>query len=99
MKMNVNSRICGTLAVGCVLGMTDSQPCLAAVSDADFNALKSMVQQLQRERARDKQPIQQLHLQFGAIPNLTTNAFEKGDSVSPMLSATANNALPNFTMV
>jgi hypothetical protein len=33
------------------------------------------------------------------MQNLTTNAFEKADSVSQMLSAPAHNALHNFTMV
>src|ERR1035437_7321833 len=60
-KMNFNSRILGTAAASCFLGLTVSPRASAAISDEDFNALKSTVQQSQSERAQDKQQIQQMH--------------------------------------
>src|ERR1035437_4131714 len=98
MKKNFNSRILGT-AASCVLGLTVSPRASAAISDEDFNALKSTVQQLQSERAQDKQQIQQLQQQLGETQSLATNAVEKADAVAQAQATPVRNALHNFTMV
>ena len=97
--MNFNSRILGTAAASCVLGLTVSPRASAAISDEDFNALKSTVQQLQSERAQDKQQIQQLQQQLGETQSLATNAVEKADAVAQAQATPVRNALHNFTMV
>ena len=99
MKKNFNSRILGTAAASCVLGLTVSPRASAAISDEDFNALKSTVQQLQSERAQDKQQIQQLQQQLGETQSLATNAVEKADAVAQAQATPVRNALHNFTMV
>jgi hypothetical protein len=99
MKKNFNSRILGTAAASCVLGLTVSPRASAAISDEDFNALKSTVQQLQSERAQDKQQIQQLQQQLGETQSLATNAVEKADAVAQAQATPVRNALHNFAMV
>jgi hypothetical protein len=99
MMMNLNSRILGTAAASCVLGLVAPQPSSATVSDEDFNALKSVVQQLQSERAQDKQQIQQLEQRLGETQSLATNAVERADAVAQAQATPGRNALHNFTMV
>ena len=99
MKMNFNYRILGTAAAGCVLGMFAPQPASAVVSDDDFNALKSEVQQLQQERTQDKQQIQNLQQQLGETQTLATNAVVKADAVAQAQATPPRNALHNFSMV
>jgi gas vesicle protein len=97
--MKMNSRIFGTAAAGCVLGLFVAPRASAAVSDEDFNALKSMVQQLQRSHESDQMQIQKLQQQLGETQSLATNAVEKANAVAQVQSAPVRNALHNFTLV
>ncbi len=99
MKMNLQTRILGSAAACCVLGLAVPQRSSAVVSDEDFNALKNLVQQLQQGRQQDQQQIQQLQQQLGETQSLATNAVEKADAVAAAQSAPVRNALHNFTMV
>ena len=99
MKMNLNSRILGTAAASCVLGLVVPQRSLAVVSDEDFNALKNLVQQLQQGRQQDQMQIQKLEQELGETQSLATNAVQKADAVAQAQSTPVRNALHNFTMV
>jgi hypothetical protein len=94
--MKMNSRILGTTAASCVLGLTVSQRSSAAVSDDDFNALKNMVQQLQQAHQQDQEQIQKLQQQLGDTQTL---AQKTDAAVQSQSSSTIRNALHNFTMV
>src|SRR5476649_2491052 len=70
--MKINSLILGAAAAGCAMGIVLPQHVSAAVSDADFNALKDLVQQmngklqsLEQTNQLDQQTIQQLQQQLG----------------------------------
>ena len=96
MKNNLNTRVIGTALTGCVLGMVAAQSASAAVSDEDFNALKSVVQQLQKAHDQDQQQIQKLQQQLGDTQTLV----QKTDATVQAQSASVvRNALHNFTMV
>jgi hypothetical protein len=84
------------LASATVLAATLPTPLSAAVSDADFNALKQMVQQLnetvqklqqarnqdQKVHEQDQQQIQQLKEQLGQTQVAVTNAVQKAEAAS-----------------
>ena len=74
----------GAMAVGCALGVTFPTLVSAAVSDADFNALKDMVQQmngklqsLEQTNQLDQQTIQQLQQRLGETQKTATDAEQK----------------------
>jgi len=94
--MKITSRILGTTAASCVLGLSVSPRSSAAVSDADFDALKSMVQQLQKSHEQDQQQIQKLQEQLGDTQTLAqkTDATVQSQSTSAI-----RDALHNFTLV
>jgi hypothetical protein len=86
MKKTMKSRrlIIGLTAAGCAMGVTFPTPVSAAVSDADFNALKDMVQQmngklqsLEQTNRLDQQTIQQLQQQLGETQKTATDAEQK----------------------
>jgi len=96
MNQNFNHRILGSAAACFVLGLAATPQSPAAVSDEDFSALKSMVQQLQQAHDQDQQQIQQLKQQLGD----TQTQVQKTDAaVQAQSSSTVRNALHNFTMV
>ena len=93
MKNNFNTanrRILGSAAACFILGLAFTPSASAVVSDEDFNALKSMVQQmnqqmedLKKTHDQDQQQIQVLKQQVGDTQNLATNAVQKADAVAP----------------
>jgi hypothetical protein len=96
MNQNFNHRILGSAAACFVLGLAATPQSPAAVSDEDFSALKSMVQQLQQAHDQDQQQIQQLKQQLGD----TQTQVQKTDAaVQAQSTSTVRNALHNFTMV
>jgi hypothetical protein len=94
--MKMNSRILGTAAASCVLGLALSPRTSAAVSDEDFNALKDTVQKLQQSHEQDQQQIQKLQQQLG---DTQTQVQKTEAAVQAQSSSTIRNALHNFTMV
>lgn len=94
--MKKHSLIFGAVAAGCALNVALPRAAWAAVSDEDFNALKSMVQQLnnkvqkleqvhdqdQQVHQQDQQKIQQLQLQADQTQQLATNAVQKAEAAS-----------------
>ncbi len=109
MKNNFNTanrRILGSAAACFILGLAFTPSASAVVSDEDFNALKSMVQQmnqqmedLKKTHDQDQQQIQVLKQQVGDTQNLATNAVQKADAVALAQATPPRNALHNFTMV
>jgi hypothetical protein len=74
----------GLLAAGCAVGLMFPMPAAATVSDADFNALKDMVQQmnknlqsLEQTNQMDQQTIQQLQQQLGDTKKTADDAEQK----------------------
>jgi hypothetical protein len=74
----------GVMAAGCALVVTFPTPVTATVSDADFNALKDMVQQmngklqsLEQTNQLDQQTIQQLQQQLGDTQKTAADAEQK----------------------
>jgi len=104
--MKKPTRILSTAAACYILGIALPQPASAAVSDDDFNALKSTVEQMnqqmqefQKTHQQDQQQIQQLEQKLGETQNLATNAVEKADAVALAQANPPRSALHNFTMV
>ena len=48
-KMKICRLLSGLVAAGCALGLMFPMPVAATVSDADFNALKDLVQQMNKK--------------------------------------------------
>ena len=107
--MKLQSIILGAAAAGCALGVALPARVTAAVSDEDFNTLKSQVQQLnenvqglQQQHARDQQTIEQLQQNLGATQLLATNAVEKADAAQVQatrpLANPANSATHHIMM-
>jgi hypothetical protein len=85
----------GVLAAGCAMAVALPQPA-AAVTDEEFNALKSMVQQLgekvqkleqghdqdQKTHEQDQQQIQQLKQQLGETQKTATDAQQKAEAAA-----------------
>jgi len=74
----------GLVAAGCAMEMTYPTHIAAAVSDADFNALKNLVQQmngklqsLEQTNQIDQQTIQQLQQQLDATQRTAADAEQK----------------------
>ena len=99
MKKNFNPRFISSAAASCILGLVAASPASAAVSDEDFNALKSMVQQLEQAHQQDQQQIQTLQQQLGETQTLATNASVQASAVAMAQATPPRNALHNFTMV
>ena len=83
-KMRTCRRISGLVAAGCALGLVFPMHVAATVSDADFNALKDMVQQmdkklrsLEQTNQTDQQTIQQLQQQLGDTKKTADDAEQK----------------------
>lgn len=81
--MKIRPLILGTAAVGCLSGLLLPQRAAAVVSDADFNALKNLVQQmgdklqsLEQTNQLDQQTINQLQQRLGETQTLATNAVQ-----------------------
>jgi hypothetical protein len=77
-------RLSGLVAAGCALGLMFPMPVTATVSDADFNALKDLVQQmnnklqsLEQTNQMDQQTIQQLQQQLGDTKKTADDAEQK----------------------
>ena len=104
MKTNFNTRFLGSAAASCVLGLTMTPHSPAVVSDEDFNALKTMVQQMNQQMAdlkktheQDQQQVQQLKQQVGDTATVANNAAEKANAVVP--TSQVRNAFHNVTLV
>jgi hypothetical protein len=84
-KTMITSRLMfGLVAAGCVMGMIFPAHVAAAVSDADFNALRDLVQQmngklqsLEQTNQLDQQTIQQLQQQLGETQKTAVDAEQK----------------------
>lgn len=83
-KMKICRRLSGLVAAGCALGLMFPMPAAATVSDADFNALKDLVQQmnkklqtLEQTNKVDQQTIQQLQQQLGDTKKTADDAEQK----------------------
>lgn len=98
--------LCGVTA-GCAAGL--SLPLKAAVSDADFEALKKTVEQmnskleaLQTTHQQDQTQISQLKQQLGETHTVATNAQQTAEIATSQLQialAPARSALHNFMVV
>jgi hypothetical protein len=109
--MKIRSVILGIVAAGGVTGIALPPHVSAAVSDADFNALKTLVtkqgellDQLQKTHDQDQQQIQQLQQQLGQTQMLATNAAQKVETLSQIqqtypLPNPAAGATHNFMVV
>jgi hypothetical protein len=98
--MKIYSMILGAAVAGCALGMALVPRAAAAISDEDFNALKSAVtnqdqrigqlekqhEQDQQAHAQDQQTIQQLQSRLGETQTLATNADQKAEAVAKVQS-------------
>ncbi|MGA3283803.1 MAG: hypothetical protein ABSD57_05010 [Verrucomicrobiota bacterium] len=94
--MKMRSIILSVAAAGCAMGLVLPPRAAAVVSDEDFNALKSQVQQLndqvqelKREHQQDgithnedQMKIQQLQQQLGETQVLATNAAQKAEAAA-----------------
>lgn len=101
-----NTRFLSHAAACFILGLAVAPSVSAAVSDEDFNSLKTMVQQmnqqmeeLKKTHDQDQQQIQLLKQQVGDTQVMATNAVEKADAVAQVQATPPRNALHNFTMV
>lgn len=97
--MKLRNIFLGAAAGGCALGVAFPGSATAAISDADFNALKDLVSkqgqmldQLQKTHDQDQQHIQQLEQQLGETGALATNAVEKAEAAG---QAQATYPAPN----
>jgi hypothetical protein len=113
--MKLSSLTLSVAVAGCALGVVLAPRAAAAISDEDFNALKSMVtndsqrvsqlekqhEQDQQTHTQDQQTIQQLQQRLGETQTLATNAEQKAESVAAKIqpASPGMNALHNFTMV
>jgi hypothetical protein len=100
--MKRHSILYGLLAASCAIGTALPRTALAAVSDEDFNAVKSMLQELNEKvkkleqahdqdkqlHQQDQQKIQQLQQDLGQTQQIATNAAAKVEAVaqSPALA-------------
>jgi hypothetical protein len=82
--MKTCRRLSGLVAAGCALGLMFPMPAAATVSDAGFNALKDLVQQmnnklqsLEQTNQMDQQTIQQLQQQLGVTKKTADDAEQK----------------------
>ena len=94
--MKTSSIISGAAAAACALGVALTPRAAAMISDADFNALRSMVtnqdqrigqleklhEQEQQTHQQDQQTIQQLQQRLGETQTLATNAEQKAEAAS-----------------
>ena len=96
------------VTAGCTAGLAFVPHAAAAISDEDFNSLKSMVKQLndsvqslKQEHNQDQQTIQQLREQLGQTQTLATNAVQKAEAAQVQAGKppTGPFATHNFTMV
>lgn len=106
--MKIHSLILGVVTAGCASGLALIPHAAAAISDEDFNSLKSMVQQLndsvqnlKQERNQDQQTIQQLREQLGQTQTLATNAVKTAQAAQVQAGKPPAGpfATHNFTMV
>jgi hypothetical protein len=89
MKMKKNRAMSGLLAAGCAMGVILPPHVSAVVSDADFNALKNLVQQmngqlqsLQQTNQLDEKIIQQLQQQLGETQQTAADAEQKSTAAA-----------------
>jgi hypothetical protein len=83
-KIKTCHRLSGLVAAGCALGLIFPVHVAAAVSDEDFNALKNLVQQmdkklqsLEQTNQLDQQTIKQLQQQLGDTKKTANDAEQK----------------------
>jgi hypothetical protein len=110
-KMKTSRLILGLAAAGSALGLVFPMHVAATVSDADFNALKGLVQQmngklesLEQTNQLDQQTIQQLQQQLGDTKKTADDAEQKSIAAAqaqpvphvPIDEATVNH---NFQML
>jgi outer membrane murein-binding lipoprotein Lpp len=72
----------GRVAVGCAVGLMVPSHVTAAVSDADFNALKQQVQELSGQLQSLEQTNQQLQAQLGETQKTATDAEQKSEAAA-----------------
>jgi hypothetical protein len=113
MKKTMKTRrfMFGLLAAGCAMSVALPTTITATVSDADFNALKDMVQQMngklqsmEQTNMLDQQTIQQLQKQLGETQQIAADAEQKSVAAvqtqpivrEPIDEATVNH---NFMML
>ena len=101
----------GMVAAGSMIGMTFPTPVVAEVSDADFQALKALVQQmngqlqsLQQTNQADQQTIQQLQQKLSATQRTATDAEQKSVAavqaqVQPPVQAPIDEATVNHNFM
>ena len=103
--MKTYSRLAGTLAVMCAVGVAQP-PTASAVTDEEFNALKEAVTKLgqkldqvekvheqdQKVHEQDQQQIQELKQQLGETQQAATNAVQKADAA--VVQVQAVHAIP-----
>jgi hypothetical protein len=93
-----------TAAGSCILGLAMTPRSLAIVSDEDFSALKSAMQQMSQEmqdlkkaHEQDQSEIHELKQELGTTQAAANNAVEKANAIAPAMPTP--NALHNFSMV
>jgi len=107
--MKIHSLILGTATAGCAMGLAFAPHASATVSDADFNALKNLVQELntnvqslKQEHNQDQQTIQQLRTQLNQTQTLATNAVQTAQAAQAQAAKPAAggpSATHNFMVV
>jgi hypothetical protein len=108
-KMKTHRFTFGLVAAGCAIWMAFSPQTTAEVSDADFNALKDLVQQMNgklqslvQTNLLDQQTIQQLQKQLSETQQIAADAEQKSAAAvqtqprEPIDEATVNH---NFMML
>jgi hypothetical protein len=108
-KMKTHRFTFGLVAAGCAIWMAFSPQTTAEVSDADFNALKDLVQQMNgklqslvQTNLLDQQTIQQLQKQLAETQQIAADAEQKSAAAvqtqprEPIDEATVNH---NFMML
>lgn len=109
--MNLNGRLLGTAAGSCILGLAMTPGSLAMVSDDDFKAMKSRMQEMSQElqdlkqaHEQDQQEIHELKQELGTTQAATHEAAEKASASAPATPTPATptpspRALHQFAMV
>lgn len=106
--MKLSSRVLGG-AIGCAAGLSLSMGASAEVTDAEFEALKKMVEQLKQQvdslqttHQKDQTQIQDLKTQLGATQSAVTNAQQSADAAASKLETVMTPgriATHDFTVV
>jgi hypothetical protein len=87
--VKIRAKVLGVLAAGCLTGIALAPRAAAEVSDADFNNLKAMVEQLsqkvdglEKTHEEDQRKIRQLQSQLGETEKTAVAAQKKAETIA-----------------